>query len=145
MLSSAALVSVDTHELRKHIELITDNNGSTCLTISNEKPVQLVAEFTVNIPIDGESNNCVIIEVQLSSDNICESVMFLNLSAFNICTPAQKAEVGIGEILQGSIANHTCYYKVPVVCHPDFCEVHGYLAFKTNASVEIELCKLGQG
>ena len=145
MLSSAALVSVDTHGLRKHIELITDNNGSTCLTISNQKPVQLAAEFTVNIPINDASNNYVIIKVQLSSDNICESVMFLNLSAFNICTPAQKAEVAFGEILQGPIANHTCYYKVPVVCHTDFCEAHGYLAFKTNASVEIELCELGQG
>ena len=145
MLSSAALVSVDTHGLRQHIELITDNNASTCLTIPNKKPFQLVAEFTINIPIDNESNNRVIIEVQLSSDNICESIMFLNLSPFNTCTPAQKAEVGIGEILQGSIANHTCYYKVPVVCHTDFCEAHGYLAFKTNVSVEIELCELGQG
>ena len=145
LLSSVAPVSVDTHGLRKHIELITDNNGSTCLTISNEKPVQLVAEFTVNIPVDDESNSCVIIKVQLSSDNICESVMFLNLSPFNICTPAQKAEVGIGEILQGSIANHTCYYKVPVACHTNFCEAHGYLAFKTNARVEIKLCELGQG
>ena len=145
MLSSAALVSVDTHGLRKHNELITDNNTSTCLTIPNEKPVQLVAEFTVNTSINNFSDDFVIIEIQLSSDNMCENIILLNLSPLNTCTPAQKAEAVSAEILQGPTSSHTCYYKVPVVCHTNFCVAHGYLAFKNNGSVEIGLCELGQG
>ena len=72
MFSSVALASIDTHGMRRHVELITDNNGSTCLTIPNEKPVQLVAELTYNIPINNASDDYVIIEVQLSLVGICE-------------------------------------------------------------------------
>ena len=131
--------------MKKHVELITDNNRSTCLTIPNKKPVQLVAEMTVNIPFNNASDNYVVIEIQLSSVDICENIMFMNLSPLDTCTPAQKVEAAFEEILPRSIANQSCYFKVPLVCQTDFCEAHVYLAFKNNASVKIKLCEVRQG
>ena len=147
LLIFVATLNVDTHTREEHVELITDRNKSTCLAVPHERPVQLVAELTIRTQIENATLDDVIIEIQLSSLDNCERIVVFNTTTNNNCTSVKKVQGVMGEMIPGVTGNNFCYYKLPVSCGSSFCEIHGHLAVRNDASrdADILICEMQQG
>ena len=136
---------MDTHKREEELQLITDRNESTCLAVPNERPIQLVAELTIRTQIENATLDDVILEIQLSSFTNCERILLFNTTTSDNCTPVQKVQGVMGEMIPVVTASNFCYYKLPVLCGSSFCEVHGYLAVRNGVNQETAICELQQG
>ena len=131
--------------MEQHVQLLTDKNESTCLAIPNCRPVQLVADLTFRPQMEDTTVGNVVLQIQLSSFTDCQRFVVFNSTRPENCTSGQNVQGVIGEMIPTITSNNFCYYKLPVVCRSSFCEVHGYLATRNEASQEIVICELRQG
>ena len=113
-------MDVDTHSRKEHVQLMTDKNESTCLTVPSKRPVQLVAELTLRIQIENATIDDAILEIQLSLFNSCERIILFNSTTKDNCASVKKVQGMIGEIIPTLSPGNFCYYKLPVVCGSSF-------------------------
>ena len=142
-------IRFSTSDNPENAALMTDKNNTTCLQISGQVYLEIIANVYVEVPVSDVSISelSIVIEIDIQGVNCSIGVFFYRADPLIDKCRKKNTNRMIGKS-EPDIANSSmCYYRLPVECRLGFpmCKFEGFIAIKNTAKMNLSICEIQQG